>query len=212
MRAPISLLLLALAPLALSGCELFMNPSAMPSGYTYHQDVYKAAPGPNSKELGYDYSLAKNDEILLVWRESIGDLVNQFEEEIGSTAQAIYIEPLPSDSAFNNTYDDVLREELSARGYTLAPVAGTAPHLRYEAFLPDEKNALAPGADKSARDFVLVLTLLDPTVLGLVNQKKEKEEAAVLGWASGIYRLPAYGHESAVPVFSLFEPVTGGAP
>ena len=55
-----------------------MNPSAMPKGYYHHQDVYKAAPGPNSDELGYDYSLEKNEEILLAWREVVGDLVTQF--------------------------------------------------------------------------------------------------------------------------------------
>ena len=184
-----------------------MNPSAMPKGYYHHQDVYKAAPGPNSDELGYDYSLEKNEEILLAWREVVGDLVTQFEAHAKLAPQPLYLEPLPSDNAFNNTYDDVLREELTARGYTLAPAPGVTPILRYEAFVPKGTDTLKNTGHSYTRDFVLILTLLDASVYTL---PKDEQDTAVLGQASGAYKLPGYGHETAIPVLSLFEPVVGG--
>lgn len=206
MRALTSLALLAIAPLALSGCELLTNPSAMPSGYTYHGDIYKAPPGPNSDELGYDYSAARNDEILLAWREAVDDLVNTL-EETGIAAQAVYIEQPKAGNAFLSTYDNVLREELVSRGYTLGAAPGSVNHLRYEALVPESKDALPAADNADARDFVLVLTVIDPSLLAGAG----KEDEAVLTQVGNTYRLPPYGYSATPSLSSIFKPVGGGA-
>ena len=190
MRAA-SFVLVSVFALSLAGCG---NPSYMPAGYAYHQNEYKAAPGPEAKNIGYDYSPEKNQEILEAWRVAVSDLFSRLETEAGLAPGAIYIEPASPQNAFDASFDDALRAEMIARGYTLAEVSESLPHLRYEASIAKSEENF-----EGRRAFLLSLTILDAAA-----------KPAVLGQASGVYDLPDYGYGRAPMPGKLYEPVFGG--
>ena len=180
----------------------------MPTGYAHVNKEYKAAPGPEARDIGYEYSADTNDQIVQLWRVTAADLVSKLEAQTGITPQTLYLETLPNNGAFNATYDEVLRAELRGRGYRLASSPGGTPHLRYEAFIADSKEIkLTTDAHPHFRHYDLVLTVLDSSVVNL----KHDDESAILGQTYGTYELPTYGDRGAKLVFPLFTPVTGGA-
>lgn len=197
---------LGFCALALMGCELFTNPSAMPAGYTYHNEVYKAPPGPDAPDIGYEYSARANEEILELWRVVISDLVDQLGEQTSHGPRALYLEALAPDNAFNTTYDNILREDLTGRGFTLTADPIAAPHLRYEA-APVENRDVSDINDPYFRDFALTLTLLDPAAA----DKSKDPESGVLARAAGTYKLPSYGYQKG-PHIPFLTPVAGGQP
>jgi hypothetical protein len=217
MRAISSVLFLSTATFALTACQTFWNPTFMPAGYSYHNNVYKSAPGPESKELGYDYSLKKNAEILAEWDIAVSDLVDQLEQQSGISAQTVYLHPPAVKSPFNTTFDESLRIELRDRGYTIARVSGDAPHIKYEALIPGEAEERLkeyynddPEDQKPQRlpvngDFILTLTVLDETILRM----EPDESAAILAQVSNTYALPIYGYERAQRGIRLSNPVYG---
>ncbi len=43
-----TLILISLVTLSLGACRAIMDPTFMPAGYRYHQEDYKAPPGPRT--------------------------------------------------------------------------------------------------------------------------------------------------------------------
>ncbi|MCC7305245.1 MAG: hypothetical protein IT558_03185 [Alphaproteobacteria bacterium] len=127
--------------LALAGCRSITDPDFMPSGYTYHNQYYKAPPGPSADDIGYAYTKERNAAAIEQWEYIVAHLVGRMDMELGEGPQPIYIETLPRHNAFNASFDYALREELRSRGYTLTHSRANALHLRYEAFRPGEDNA-----------------------------------------------------------------------
>lgn len=171
-------ILLSFSALGLAACGL--NPSPLPTGYKYHHDeIYKSAPGPEAAPLGYDYAVGKNDEILEVWRIVAGDLFDTLEERTGLGAQPVYVHAAGGDSAFYNSFDHVLREELRDRGYVLMPSMGDNLVLSYEALLPEKADEMPGTSDTDLGDYILKLTA--------------SRGGALSGHASGVYKVPSYG-------------------
>jgi hypothetical protein len=174
---------LLLAVLGLTGCDtLFGNPTYLPAGYTYHNDLYKAPPGPAAPDIGYSYNALRNREILQGWEVAAQDLVAQLGDN-GVGPQIVYLETLVKNDAFTASYDNSLRDELRARGYLLETDPATPVHIRYDAYLPVQEEAMDATVDEAAddaADFILVLTVRSPD-----------GEMQV----SGVYRLPDYGYK-----------------
>lgn len=190
MRAA-TFVLVSVFALGLAGCG---NPGFMPAGYAYHQNDYKAAPGPEAKNLGYEYSIEKNQEILDAWHIAISDLFSNLEKQAGLVPGAVYIEPSSPQNAFDASFDEALRAEMIARGYALAEVSESLPRIRYEASIAKSEEHL-----EGRRAFLLSLTILDAA-----------DKPAVLGQASGVYDLPDYGYGKAPMPGHLYKPVFGG--
>ncbi len=210
MRTQLSIFLTVVLAIGLTGCRSVWSPTFMPAGYTYHNDEYKAPPGPEADSIGYDYSTQANSEVLQVWRIVVNDLVDQLADQIGTESQRIYIQPLPQQSAFNASYDHVLREELAGRGYVLASHAGNALRLVYEAHVPKdaaEDNKPVYNGDaadspeykslNSYEEFVLILSAMEGDVLAAK--------------AAGVYKLPPFGFAEDDGIsLKLHEPIAGG--
>jgi len=94
----------------------------MPSGYTYHQDEYKAPPAANPRAIGYDYSVQKNAEMLETWRTVASDLTDKIEAKAPLSAAPVFLSSPQKANAFDISLDHVMREEFRKRGYTLASV------------------------------------------------------------------------------------------
>jgi len=131
--------LLLFSFLAVVGCAPLVNPGAMPSGYTYHYDEYKSPPGPDAKDIGYEYSYAKNEVVQHEWIQISRDLVEHLEEQTGLSPRAIHVSDVLRVSAFNQTFDYALRYVLREKGYTLVSGADAYPaRLVYEAIPVDD--------------------------------------------------------------------------
>ena len=191
MRASFLLLGLTVSVFALNGCKAIMNPTFMPSGYTYHQDTYKSPPGPEASSIGYDYNQLKNDEIVQVWLATADEMVGELEKAGNVSAGPVYVTPPRKENAFTQSYDHALRNALRARGYTLLDTPdpqglilttgarvvqdGTASSYAYR----DESDEPA----SALRDMILTLAAM---------RGEEK-----LGTLEGSYTLPTYGYQSA---------------
>lgn len=178
--------------LMLTACG-YESPTWMPAGYAYHNDEYKAQPGPEADNLGYDYSPERNAEMNGMWIEVAGSLVNDLESQTGISAQPVYLEKLADANAFNLSLDNALRDELRARGYFLTDTPKGATHIKYQAFekgdegkgprVPyngDEDIDSKAWKPAKTRQFVFVLTLLQD---GVALREVRSERA-----------LPAYGY------------------
>jgi len=115
-------LLLGISTIALSlnACKSIMDPTFMPSGYTYHHDEYKSPPAGNPWGIGYDYTRESNKAMLDQWRAVASDLTDKLESTASLGASPIFLSSPILDNAFTISLDHALREELRARGYTLS--------------------------------------------------------------------------------------------
>jgi hypothetical protein len=116
------------------------SPTWMPAGYSYHNDVYKAQPGPEADTLGYDYTPARNEYMEEMWAGIADTLILDLETKTGMAPQAVYLEKLPGSNAFNLSLDNALREKLRERGYTLAAAPGNDVVIKYQAFKVGDEN------------------------------------------------------------------------
>lgn len=178
--------------LLLTACG-YTSPTWMPAGYSWHNDEYKAQPGPEADNLGYAYTPDSNEEMVAMWREVAVELVTDLETQTGLSPQPLHVQKLPGSNAFNLSLDNALRDELRARGYTLTDSSEGATQIKYQAFQTgDEKKgpvvlyngdeevlrkASNPG---KMREFVFVLTLL--------------QNNAAFGEVRRTRTLPAYGY------------------
>ncbi len=192
---PVSVLaFFPLALLALTGCRSLMDPTPMPAGYAYHQEKFKSPPGPPAAEIGYPFSVPRNDVVVEKWQAVAAATVDKMEAQLGLQPQPVYIETLPRMNAFNASLDYVLREELRNRGYTLVNVPGYILHLKPEAYIPGDEKVpvdanrfngdpevlVIPEHRERAQDFIISVTVLNNGLLkGVVSDQ---------------YALPTYGY------------------
>ena len=183
MRTPLFIFILAFA---LTGCNSVWDPTFMPGAYKRTNEVYKTAPGPAPKNIGYNFSHEKNAEVLEIWRIVARDLVDTLEERAGLGPQHVYVHAINNGSAFYNAYDHIIREELRDRGYVLIANPDEKLQLSYEAFLPEmgenaAGDAPIPESEMGLKDYIFKITAI--------------KNNALVGHASGIYRVPSYGYE-----------------
>lgn len=119
MRKPILRSLLCFTALfALAGCY-GSAPSPMPRGYTSHGDTYKSAPGNDARDVGYEYSNNNNAAVLKDMRYAASDLAEKLDQHLSFSVDQVYLS-IPANTAFYNSFDHLLRDELTQRGYLLA--------------------------------------------------------------------------------------------
>lgn len=189
------------------------DPGFMPAGYAYHQNEYKAPDGPDAPPIGYDYTVTDNQNVVEAWQTIIADLVDRLERETGLIPQHVYLEPLPTHTAFNATYDHVLREELRGRGYALQPAPGDHFYIRYDAFTP-AAGMEDPTADHGGQAAFTPETYAE----GAATQKNIVLRLAVMRRGvpvkdvRAVYPVPPFGYQhraSHRPVTYSGQPVKG---
>ncbi len=130
----------ALALTNLSACREYLDlPTPMPSGYTYHADLYKSPPSPEADDIGYTYSPAENEKIMKIWQTKAEEVLQAFHENTGTELDIVFIAPPSLDSAQNYSLDHSLREALRKQGVRLATRPEDILTLEYEiSRVPDE--------------------------------------------------------------------------
>jgi len=127
--------LCCLAVLSLGACD---HPNPMARGYSSYGEVYKSAPGPSVGDIGYKYSYKNNEAVLKDVRYVARDLVEKLDKKLAMSVDEIYLK-VQSDNAFYNSFDHVIRDELTKRGYLLvnAPINTLTLDLVVEDDLPE---------------------------------------------------------------------------
>lgn len=172
--------------LSLTGCRTLWDPTPVPAGYAHHQGAYNSPPGPEAKNIGYDYSAAENEAALNEWRHAVRDLLLKARaHDIKMPENLKLVSDLPA-GAFRSSYDHVLREGLRAYGHTLSPHDdNAATALFYSAAHPDKES----GADPEAFELIIGFP--------------EGENDILASETRGIYNIPAYGFRKASYDFGL---------
>ncbi len=100
---------------ALAGCAIG-DPSPMPRGYSsYGQDI-KSVDGPKARNIGYNYSRDKNEVTLNNIRPIVKEMAELLDKKLTFGVDEIYLKT-PVNTAFYNSFDYLLRDELMQLGY-----------------------------------------------------------------------------------------------
>lgn len=207
----IPLILFSFLGLSLSGCKTveFDEPNPLPKGYTYHySSEFNSAPGPELYSLGYEYSAEKNEAILTELRAAAIRLVSALEGNYDIKTDAVYMVPAgPHAQPFVLSFEHVLREVLTGRGYVLtaSPAFALGLDFAIHPFTPgpETANHHRLNADIETPDPEPVYEDDIRLALGLFDEK------GVIGMVEEIYHLPVYGYDKERKLHKFFDRVTG---
>ncbi len=101
----------------LSGCY-YGAPTPMPRGYSSYNQELKSVDGAKVRQIGYDYSLDNNKAALDEFLPIAQELAEMLDEKLPSGMDRVYLN-IPANTAFYNSFDHLLRGELSQLGYVL---------------------------------------------------------------------------------------------
>jgi hypothetical protein len=195
--------------LGLAGCQnYFVKPSAIPSGYTYHDDQYKSPPSPEATNLGYSYSEEKNAQLLDSMRIKAEELFNQLENDYDMNGVDFFIYNAHEHNAQNSMLDTVLRDIVREKGYRIATAPQGAIGLGYSINEPKELekdiNFGDLQNDPKTTDHFDRINTYERMIMRLeLTDGKEN-----IGAVRAIYDMPMYGYERR-NTFSLLKPIAG---
>lgn len=204
MRKFINSLGLISAIITLNACKTVMDPTFLPSGYTYHHDTYKSPPADKPWSIGYDYSRAENAAILNKWQNVAADVTDQLVATAPLDTMPVFLASPDIDNAFSLSLDHALREEFRSRGYELVAIPSE-----------DAFKIKASTYDPDFKDVMRSYNLNDQTQKDLPEPPKEVSKKLVIkidglidGTPSALveapYELPLYGYQDK----QLYFPVT----
>lgn len=137
------------APLFLAACHSDFGPFPMPSGYTHHDKLYKAPPGPEPvlKKIEHSHIAPAEDEVktecapcgpmaqadMIVAVPASGDfdhaaqdLITRLVNDFGRPAEPVYLRPASPDG-MEMSLEKALRTAMADKGFTIAPAPGLGP-------------------------------------------------------------------------------------
>jgi hypothetical protein len=103
---------------AMAACNIH-DPLPMGRGYSSYNEPYKSALGAPARDVGYGYSNEANKIVIASMRPAVEDLVEKLDQKLSFNIDAINLRQ-PAHTAFYNSLDHLLREELTKRGYLLS--------------------------------------------------------------------------------------------
>lgn len=169
--------------LMLTSCASVMDGYTMPSGYKSYGKTYKSEPGKPAPSIGYTYSAEMNHARLQELGVIAQDLAEKLDGKLSFNAEKVYLHQ-PESSVFYNSFDYVLREALTQRGYLLSSSPENAITVEVAA---QEITEVACGDVPESMKRVSIMLALD------VN----KEQGIAGDYVSGLYTVPAKGFRSA---------------
>ncbi len=183
MRIILSLSLICFSSVVLSGCS--GKPSPMARGYSSYDKVYKSVPGVKPKYIGYEYSNQNNATALKDMRYAAKDLVEKLDQKLSFSVDEVYLK-ISENSAFYNSFDHLLRDELTQRGYLLSNTPVNAVSVDFIAM--DNVPECYAGNSKGAYQTVYLALA--------INVAKDKSQDNV----GGFYEVPLYDFHRAKTV------------
>jgi len=207
MRKFTIILSLSVSAISLNACKTVMDPTFMPSGYTYHHDEYKSPPADKPWAIGYDYSRDENAKILNKWRDVAADLTDQLQETASLAGTPLFLASPDLDNAFSLSLDHALREEFRARGILLVAVPNEETFkLNVTTYDPEFKDVMRSYTlnDEEQKDL--------PEPPKAVSKKLVvKVDGLVADMTSALieetYELPLYGYQDKQLYFPLTQEI-----
>lgn len=176
----ISGLLFGLSAMALlSGCMGGASPMAR--GYSSYDQVYKSAPGKEASNVGYEYSKDINDSNIQDLGYAAQELAEKLDKKISFSAEELYLN-IPKNTAFYNSFDHVLRDALTHRGYILSLTPEDALKVDVVAKDIDHNSCGLAAKGKILAQIALVI---------------EASKDMPFDYVSGLYEIAPYGFTSA---------------
>lgn len=195
MRRLLPLFSLLLAVFALAGC-VTLDPQPMGRGYGSYDKPYKSVRGVEARDVGYEFDVTKNDAVIEDVRTIARDLVVKLDAAQSFNLGDIYLE-IPAQTAFYNSFDYALREEMTKQGYTLVSAPKDAVVVEFVAreinphYIPEyvayEKDGHVSVLRKGDQDYKKMYVALALDV-------KKNVPGKLLG---GVYDVPAYDYKPA---------------
>ena len=179
MRSLLSLGIICIAAMSLTACS--GKPSPMPRGYVSYNQPYKSAPGPDTKDIGYTYTNQNNATALKDMRYAAQDLVEKLDQKLSFSVDEIYLK-LSENSAFYTSFDHLIREELTERGYLLSNTPVNSVTIDFIA-MDDVPDCYASNTDGVYQNIYLALA---------INVSKDATHDNV----GGFYEVPLYDFKS----------------
>ena len=164
--------------LILSGC-LAGAPSPVGRGYSSYDKEFKSAPGPMARDIGYDYSKYHNQAVIEDMRYAVRDLVEKMDGKLSFSVDELYLVN-PSNIAFYNSFDHLLREEMTQQGYLLTH-GDTEDSVRVDFVAKHAVLCDLETSDSAYNRMYLALSI--NTVKGVPSD--------IVG---GFYEVPTYGY------------------
>ena len=115
---PLLYVSICLSSLLLAGCH-GSSPGPFSRGYSSYDKEFKSAPGQQARSVGYEYGADMNNAVIDDMRHAVHDLVEKMDAKLSFSVDELYLDN-PSNAAFYNSFDHLLREELTHQGYLLA--------------------------------------------------------------------------------------------
>lgn len=159
---------------ALVACQTG-DPGPMGRGYTSYNQLYKSAPGAPARDVGYDYTNEDNRAVLSQMRYVAHDLIERLDNELSFDVDEIYLSA-PAHTAFYNSLDHLIRDELTARGYILSDTPAEAVYV--EIFAKDDVSQCQG----------------DKLYVGLAMDVVDKSPATII---ADFYDVPQYDYKPA---------------
>ena len=166
--------------LVLVGCRVGA-PGPMGRGYSSYDQEFKSAPGPEAHKIGYEYSNAQNQTVVEDMRYAVHDLVGKLDNKLSFSVDELFLKTYGS-TAFYNSFDHLLREEMTQQGYLLAQ-ADVKDSVRI-----DFVAKRAPSCKENEGDDGAYKRMY----LALVIDAVEGVPTDVIG---GFYEVPTYGYK-----------------
>ncbi len=160
--------------LSLTACNM-SDPTPMGKGYGSYNQPYKSASGADANPVGYDYSNEANKAVLNNMRYTAQDLVEKLDQKLSFNIDDVYL-TIPAHTAFYNSMDHLIRDELTKRGYILSSSPADSVHVELFA-----KNDIPQCMDENL-------------YVGLAINVVDRVPSDVVG---GYYNIPAYGFTPA---------------
>jgi hypothetical protein len=135
--------LLVLTVSAATACN---HPYSMPSGYTYHGDVYKSATPAPSKKFTPEQRATMGPEQADQFRLSVYQLAEALTLRAGLPPKSVFVARPEKMTAFYAQMDNDVRESLRHLGYQLADTPADAYIITYTAQTLTEPKSPAPAS------------------------------------------------------------------
>ncbi|PCJ99359.1 MAG: hypothetical protein COA45_04790 [Zetaproteobacteria bacterium] len=164
--------------LILLGCQVG-SPSPMGRGYSSYDKEFKSAPGSVARDIGYDYSKDHNQAVIEDMRYAVRDLVGKMDGKLSFSVDELYLVN-PSNTAFYNSFDHLLREEMTQQGYLLTH-SDVSDSVRVDFVAKHAVRCDRETSDSAYKRMYLALAI--NTVEGIPSD--------IVG---GFYEVPTYGY------------------
>lgn len=163
------------------------KPGPIGRGYSSYGEPYKSAPGEKANDVGYAFSVDKNQTVLQDMRFAAQDLAEKLDQQLAFDTDELYITPPPL-NAFYKSFDHLLREELIHRGYIFS-------------ITPENVTRIDVGvlskASKCNQSAIIATEGETPYRSAFIELAINTENGVPSDVINGFYEVPLYGYKQS---------------